>query len=138
VDHRHEPICDPVRFAFSGINANDRNPKNLDGFCQHRVIAAVAIVAWRAPSPSSPARSIVLTSQVPVDRWHDIVGNPTLADAILDRIVHNALQDRTCRREHAQAAHARTLRLTPGAATGRAAAVNGASASRPVAAPNLN
>ena len=36
------------------------------------------------------AGSIVLTSQVPVDRWHDIVGNPTLADAILDRIVHNA------------------------------------------------
>jgi DNA replication protein DnaC len=27
---------------------------------------------------------------VPIDRWHDIVGNPTLADAILDRIVHNA------------------------------------------------
>jgi DNA replication protein DnaC len=36
------------------------------------------------------AGSIVLTSQVPVDRWHDIVGNPTLADAILDRIVYNA------------------------------------------------
>jgi DNA replication protein DnaC len=34
--------------------------------------------------------SILLTSQVPVDRWHDIIGNPTLADAILDRIVHNA------------------------------------------------
>jgi DNA replication protein DnaC len=33
---------------------------------------------------------ILLTSQVPIDRWHDIVGNPTLADAILDRIVHNA------------------------------------------------
>ena len=36
------------------------------------------------------AGSIVLTSQAPVDRWHDIIGNPTLADAILDRIVHNA------------------------------------------------
>jgi DNA replication protein DnaC len=36
------------------------------------------------------AGSILLTSQVPIDRWHDIVGNPTLADAILDRIVHNA------------------------------------------------
>jgi DNA replication protein DnaC len=33
----------------------------------------------------------LITSQVPVDRWHDlIVGNPTLADAILDRLVHNA------------------------------------------------
>jgi DNA replication protein DnaC len=33
---------------------------------------------------------MIITSQVPVDRWHDVVGDPTLADAILDRIVHNA------------------------------------------------
>jgi DNA replication protein DnaC len=32
----------------------------------------------------------LITSQVPVDRWHDIIGEPTIADAILDRIVHNA------------------------------------------------
>jgi DNA replication protein DnaC len=33
----------------------------------------------------------LITSQVPVDRWYDlIVSNPTLADAILDRLVHNA------------------------------------------------
>jgi DNA replication protein DnaC len=36
------------------------------------------------------AGSLIITSQVPIDRWHDIVGNPTLADAILDRILHNA------------------------------------------------
>jgi len=34
--------------------------------------------------------AMIITSQVPVDRWHDVVGDPTLADAILDRIVHNA------------------------------------------------
>jgi DNA replication protein DnaC len=34
--------------------------------------------------------SLIITSQLPVDRWYEIVGNPTLADAILDRIVHNA------------------------------------------------
>lgn len=34
--------------------------------------------------------SILITSQVPVDRWYEIIGNPTLADAILDRVVHNA------------------------------------------------
>jgi DNA replication protein DnaC len=34
--------------------------------------------------------SMVITSQVPVERWYEIVGNPTLADAILDRVVHNA------------------------------------------------
>jgi DNA replication protein DnaC len=34
--------------------------------------------------------SILITSQVPVDRWHEMIGSPTLADAILDRLVHNA------------------------------------------------
>jgi DNA replication protein DnaC len=33
---------------------------------------------------------MVITSQVPVERWYEIVGDPTLADAILDRVVHNA------------------------------------------------
>ena len=33
---------------------------------------------------------LIITSQVPVDHWYEIVGNPTLADAILDRILHNA------------------------------------------------
>ena len=36
------------------------------------------------------AGSLIITSQVPVDHWYEIVGNPTLADAILDRIIHNA------------------------------------------------
>jgi DNA replication protein DnaC len=34
--------------------------------------------------------SLIITSQVPVDRWHDMIGSPTLADAILDRVIHNA------------------------------------------------
>jgi DNA replication protein DnaC len=35
-------------------------------------------------------RSTIVTSQIPVDRWYEIIGNPTIADAILDRLVHNA------------------------------------------------
>ena len=34
--------------------------------------------------------SLIITSQIPVDRWHDLIGVPTLADAILDRVIHNA------------------------------------------------
>jgi DNA replication protein DnaC len=34
--------------------------------------------------------SILITSQLPVTTWHEVIGEPTLADAILDRIVHNA------------------------------------------------
>lgn len=35
-------------------------------------------------------RSTIVVSQIPVDKWHDVIGNPTIADAILDRLVHNA------------------------------------------------
>ena len=34
--------------------------------------------------------STIVTSQLPVDRWHEWIGDPTIADAILDRLVHNA------------------------------------------------
>jgi len=34
--------------------------------------------------------STLITSQLPIDKWHDVIGEPTFADAILDRIVHNA------------------------------------------------
>jgi DNA replication protein DnaC len=35
-------------------------------------------------------RSILITSQLPIERWYEVIGDPTLADAILDRIIHNA------------------------------------------------
>ena len=35
-------------------------------------------------------RATIITSQLPVAHWHEAVGDPTLADAILDRVVHNA------------------------------------------------
>jgi len=35
-------------------------------------------------------RSTILTSQLPVKKWHEYIGEPTLADAILDRVVHSA------------------------------------------------
>jgi len=48
----------------------------------------------------------LVTSQIPVDRWHDLIGDPTLADAILDRIVHNAhriqLRGESLRKKKAQ------------------------------------
>ena len=34
--------------------------------------------------------STIVTSQLPVDHWHEVISNPTIADAILDRLVHNA------------------------------------------------
>ena len=34
--------------------------------------------------------STIVTSQLPVEHWHEVIANPTIADAILDRLVHNA------------------------------------------------
>lgn len=36
------------------------------------------------------ARSTVITSQLPVNHWHDLIANATIADAICDRLVHNS------------------------------------------------
>ena len=36
------------------------------------------------------ARSTIVTSQVPIKRWHEHIGDPTHADAICDRLIHNA------------------------------------------------
>lgn len=35
-------------------------------------------------------RSTLIASQIPVEKWHSVIGDPTLGDAILDRLVHNA------------------------------------------------
>ena len=35
-------------------------------------------------------RSTIITSQLPISVWHKVIGDPTYADAILDRLVHNA------------------------------------------------
>ena len=41
-------------------------------------------------------KSIIITSQLPVSSWYDAIGDPTVADAILDRIVHSAHQVELC------------------------------------------
>lgn len=35
-------------------------------------------------------RSTIVTSQLPVNKWHEVIGEPTIADAILDRLVHSS------------------------------------------------
>ena len=45
---------------------------------------------WEICEERYQTRSTLLTSQVPVAQWHQQIGDPTLADSILDRLVHNA------------------------------------------------
>lgn len=45
---------------------------------------------WEICEDRYQARSMILTSQMPVSKWHEQIGDPTVADGILDRMVHNA------------------------------------------------
>jgi DNA replication protein DnaC len=49
-------------------------------------------------------RSTLITSQLPIEHWHEYLGEPTFADAILDRIVHSAhrlaLKGESLRKKH--------------------------------------
>jgi DNA replication protein DnaC len=45
---------------------------------------------WEICEDRYQTRSTILTSQLPVSRWHERIGDPTIADGILDRLVHNA------------------------------------------------
>jgi DNA replication protein DnaC len=45
---------------------------------------------WEICEDRYQTRSTILTSQLPVARWHEQIGDATSADGILDRLVHNA------------------------------------------------
>jgi len=59
-------------------------------------------------------RATLVASQLPVDHWHTAIGEPTLADAILDRLVHNAykitLKGESMRKRLAKSDGSRPLR----------------------------
>ena len=50
--------------------------------------------------------STIITSQLPMEKWHAVVGDPTIADAILDRVIHNAytlnLKGDSVRKKHSR------------------------------------
>ncbi|ABC28054.1 IstB helper protein, IS21 family [Hahella chejuensis KCTC 2396] len=58
-------------------------------------------------------RSTIATSQLPIEEWHGLIGDATLADAILDRLVHNAykinLRGESMRKQQAKLTGAETL-----------------------------
>jgi DNA replication protein DnaC len=57
----------------------------LANLTQHQRIDLLEILEERHGRGST-----IVTSQIPVDQWHEVIGSPTLADAIMDRLVHNA------------------------------------------------
>ena len=72
-----------------------RHPRGLDRQLMRSLVGS----QWVAPERRDfleicddryNRRSTILTSQLPVKSWHAQIGDPTLADSILDRLVHNA------------------------------------------------
>ena len=49
-----------------------------------------AAIRSRSSTIGNDRGSLLITSQLPVNRWHEVIGDPNLADAILDRIIHCA------------------------------------------------
>ena len=72
-------------------------------------------------------RSTIITSQLPVGLWHEALGEPTLADAILDRLVHNAY------RIDLRGDSLRRPEIVGDGADGASTATNGSSAEQPAA-----
>ena len=61
--------------------------------------------------------STLITSQLPLNTWHEVVGDPIFADAILDRLVHNAyrreLEGQSFRKKTAKTDDEPTQKLIP-------------------------
>ena len=49
---------------------------------------------WEICEDRYQVRSTILASQLPVSKWHEQIGDPMLADGVLDRLVHNATASR--------------------------------------------
>jgi len=62
----------------------------IDDFCMAPLAETERRDFWEICEDRYQTRSTILTSQLPVTRWHEQIGDPTAADGILDRLVHNA------------------------------------------------
>lgn len=104
-------------------HADGRFPKLMAGYARTDLIV---LDDWGLASLDAPARrdllellderhgqhSTLLTSQLPVEHWHEVIGDPTLADAILDRLVHSAYRI-TLKGESMRMRNAPRLTATP-------------------------
>ena len=64
----------------------------LDDFGLHPVDADNRLALLEIMEDRHGRRSTIISSQFPVKKWHDIIGDPTIADAICDRVIHNAFR----------------------------------------------
>jgi DNA replication protein DnaC len=80
-DGRYARVCRAL-FGVQLLILNDFALEPIDPQARHDLLEIVEERYGR--------KSTIFTSQIPVDQWHTTIGDPTYADAILDRVVHNA------------------------------------------------
>lgn len=64
----------------------------LDDFCLHPIDMPSKLALLEIMEDRHGRKSTIIASQFPVKNWHDIIGEPTIADAICDRIIHGAFR----------------------------------------------
>lgn len=64
----------------------------LDDFCMQPLDAQSRGILMDIIEDRHQCRSTMITSQIPVKDWYDVIGEKTIADAVLDRIVHHSLR----------------------------------------------
>ena len=62
----------------------------LDDFGLHPIDEQSKLILLELLEDRYGNQSTIITSQLPVDKWHELLASPTIADAICDRLVHNA------------------------------------------------
>jgi DNA replication protein DnaC len=62
----------------------------LDDFGLHALDSPARLMLLEILEDRHGIKSTIITSQLPVSNWHDVIGEATIADAICDRIVHSA------------------------------------------------
>ena len=62
----------------------------IDDFGLHPVDEQSKLILLELLEDRYSINSTIITSQFPIKNWHDIISNPTVADAICDRLIHNA------------------------------------------------
>jgi len=64
----------------------------LDDFGIHSFDAPSRLALLEILEDRHGIKSTIVGSQLPVKSWHDIIGDPTIADAFCDRIIHSAFR----------------------------------------------
>lgn len=72
------------------VKIQKQNLLIIDDFGLHPVDEQSKLILLELLEDRYSINSTIITSQFPINNWHDIIANPTVADAICDRLIHNA------------------------------------------------